>query len=294
MNAPLRIQIIGGLGNQIHGLVAGFVLRSKLDRDIILDGRWLSWTGSNGSRRMQLNEIQISKNFHPIIYRSIPSIRRGPLRRRIQTVVSRVDGLVYRNAPCSDDYISARNLIEFLCDNPEINAITGYFSTWDWAQLAAVDPKLMLSLSRPSSKKFEQLMGQVELVIGVHIRLGDYLDHPDVYLRLAEEYYFEGIKTLSSDRDVRFWIFTDDEANLSIFYPNLVAKAEKVIGEATLSNLESFALLSNLKKLVIANSTFSSWAAFFAETIKGSQIICPKNYLVGGDKDTRPSSWKRL
>jgi hypothetical protein len=243
---------------------------------------------------MQLNEIRISMNFHPIIYRSIPSIKRGPLRRRIQTVVSWFDGLAYRNAPCSDDYVSARSLIEFLRANTDVKAITGYFSNWDWAQLAAEDQNLMLSLSRQHSKKFKYLMGQIDLVIGVHIRLGDYLHHPDLYLRLTEEYYFEGIRTLNPDHDVRFWIYTDDAANLNKFYPNLVAKAEKVIGESTLSNLESFALLTNHKKLVIANSTFSSWAAFFAETNKGTQIICPKNYLVSGDNDTRPASWKRL
>lgn len=293
MPNPLRIQIVGGLGNQIHGLFAAYVLNSELNRDIILDGRWLSWTGSNGNRKFNLEGITLSDNFTPEIRKSVPAIKRGPLRRKISTFISAREKDSYLNSVSSDAFQSAESLLFFLMSNPEINSITGHFATWDWAEMAISKPDFRWKVVPNHSRYLIELIDQTQKVIGVHVRLGDYLHHPDIYPLPPEKYFLDAIEMFRDAKYTEYWIHTDDVPNLHKMYPNLVANAKEIIGPNQFTELQSLELLSGHDRLVIANSTFSSWAAFVSSLHQGTKVICPERYLVGSFKDTRPINWIR-
>lgn len=293
MTKPLRIQVLGGLGNQLHGLIAAYVLNDVLQRDVILDGRWLSWTGSNGHRRLEIDKLSISQNFRPILIKSIPSIKRGPLRRSFSTLASLIEDKTFENSIHSDKYSSAADLIKALKNDPSISGIRGHFATWDWADLALNIPGFSLSLSIKTSAKVDELKQYAREYVGVHVRLGDYLNHPDLYPLPSEAYFLDSIADLSIE-DVRgFWIYTDDEINFKRLYPELDQSAVRVLTQKNISDLETFFLMTHHANLVIANSTYSSWAAFFAGINKETKIVCPKQYLIGNFVDTRPLAWAR-
>jgi hypothetical protein len=293
MQSPIRIKIVGGLGNQIHALIAGYVLNSELNRDVVLDGRWLSWTGSNGHRKLNLQEIQVSERFTPKFLNSIQSIKKGPVRRKLSTLASKLDAHNFGCSISSSDFADARSLINYVRNNPDVKSLTGYFDTWDWARIAQGKSDFKWKFTHARDMDFNKTVKIAENYIGVHVRLGDYLNHPDIYPLPSEIYFQQAVQDLQQTGNKPYWIHTDDLRNLSRLYPNLLKDAERVLSPSDYDELHAFELLASHKYLVIANSTFSSWAAYVSSLKFDSKIICPKDYLMGEFRDTRPAEWIR-
>ena len=112
--------------------------------------------------------------------------------------------------------------------------------------------------------------------ICVHVRLGDFLVHSNLYSVLPEKYYLEAITQIQnkfSDREV--WVFTENKKELINYYPKLANISNLIIDQETsISDSESFYLLSTSKFLVASNSTFSLWAAWFVDK-SGNYVIVP-------------------
>jgi hypothetical protein len=290
---PIAVKVVGGLGNQMHGYIAAFVISRETKRDVVLDGRWLSWTGSNGYRKCLLPSIAISEIFTPVIIKSIWAIKRGPLRRRLSSIAAKIDSRRYAGGLNADAFGSADEILEILQNDSGISSIEGYFSTWDWAEKAKNFEDYSYTISNLNNE-VKEIGLKASNVIGVHVRLGDYLNHSDIFPIASESYFLEAIKLLQNKENEPYWIYTDDLKNLKIKYPKLFAESEKVYTPESMNELNSFYLLSCHSKLVISNSTFSSWAAHFSESKQKTQVICPSEYLVNEIIDTRPSQWMRL
>ena len=134
--------------------------------------------------------------------------------------------------------------------------------------------------------------------VAVHIRRGDYSDKkvtayhgvlPLNYYQSAFEYMNEKVK------NPRFLIFTDDvkwvteNMTLPVF-------AEFVSGSITKNHYEDFYLMSKCKHHVIANSSFSWWAAWMNPN-PGKIVIAPKNWFNNPGLNTTdliPGGWVRM
>jgi hypothetical protein len=77
-------------------------------------------------------------------------------------------------------------------------------------------------------------------------------------------------------------------------YPKLVSDSQEIYGPMEMPEIDAFYLLSSHRKLVISNSTFSSWAAHVSEITKSVETVCPAEYLIGDFKDSRPRNWIRM
>ena len=55
-SGSLEIQVVGGLGNQLHGLAAGMVLAKKLGLNLSVNSERVRF-GSNMNRRPELEEV---------------------------------------------------------------------------------------------------------------------------------------------------------------------------------------------------------------------------------------------
>jgi hypothetical protein len=112
----------------------------------------------------------------------------------------------------------------------------------------------------------------------VHIRLKDYVNNPN-YVRLTPEYYIEFFR---SNPDKQYYIFSDhipDARKMVGLWPNV-----QFVGGST--DIEDLALMSQFKNFIIANSSFSWWAAHLAELYdQGSerdiQVIRPDGLFAG-------------
>jgi hypothetical protein len=113
----------------------------------------------------------------------------------------------------------------------------------------------------------------------VHIRRGDYLRYSAQYSVVGQEYISNGVKIITDKVNTpNLFVFSNDIAwckdHLKFDHPHTFIDSEN----AGKNDKEHFALMSFCKHFVIANSTFSWWAAWLSEN-KNKIVVAPKKWL---------------
>jgi len=131
--------------------------------------------------------------------------------------------------------------------------------------------------------------------VGLHIRRGDYLlpqinsSHPVLSL----SYYHQASDLLGQRfENLHFFVFSDDptwaETHLNLPYPVTLINTQNA--------MEDFELQRACQHNIIANSSFSWWAAWLNNS-PGKQVVAPKYWLKSDPNITRdllPSNWLNL
>lgn len=145
--------------------------------------------------------------------------------------------------------------------------------------------------------------------IGLHVRRGDYTGHPSYY-NAPLSYYAKAMRYMEAQKgECIFYIFSDDIAWCKTAFKDL--PGIKVFIEGG-SDIEDLCFMSLMDNLIIANSSFSWWAAWLCEHRAGvarknpllwrgqgedSEVIWPGKWLIGefqkknNDKDIVPARW---
>lgn len=113
--------------------------------------------------------------------------------------------------------------------------------------------------------------------IGVHIRRGDYVlskSASRVYRQIPVEYYLNALELLPKKN--RIIVFSDD-AQISAEFAQHVGGIDA--RQLNLSTEDEFCLLMACENHVIANSTFSWWAAYLGHHPDG-KIISPNSWFI--------------
>jgi hypothetical protein len=159
--------------------------------------------------------------------------------------------------------------------------VDGYFQTWKYLdKILRRYPDWTPRLAQESQnfKQYSKLLKD-ESPIVIHIRRGDYLELEKTFGVLSDTYYYEAVKILSEkDSQNNIWVFSDD--------PNYVKKSMFSLKanrfpelEAKFSNEEILILMSQARRLVISNSTFSWWAAAWSHP--SAKIVAPDPWFRG-------------
>lgn len=131
--------------------------------------------------------------------------------------------------------------------------------------------------------------------VAIHIRRGDYLD-PNTYKTYGavcdENYYHQAIDYFEKKiSNPIFYIFTNDMEWARNFMQgkNIVC----VDWNKKEDSWADMALMSKFENIIIANSTFSWWAAWLG--VQNKDVVCPP-YLVNRDESTDifPPSWHHI
>lgn len=115
--------------------------------------------------------------------------------------------------------------------------------------------------------------------VSVHIRRGDYLKdkhNQRIYGGICtDEYYEKAISIIERDvPDAHYFFFSDDEDFVrSHFYKERMTIVNINKGERSFFDLY---LMAHATRMIIANSTFSCWAAYLNSDCK--TIVCPKRF----------------
>lgn len=134
--------------------------------------------------------------------------------------------------------------------------------------------------------------------VALHIRRGDYLTQVALeWLGLLPlEYYQRALTTLCEKVDLKqAVVFSDD---IEWVKQHLLLEIETIYASGSISHssMEDFYLMSCCRHQVIANSTFSWWAAYLNEYPE-KRIVAPNKWYNKtdiNDKDLVPSEWIRL
>lgn len=123
----------------------------------------------------------------------------------------------------------------------------------------------------------------------IHIRRTDYLNAPKYHLNLTTDYYDRALEEINPSGNI--FVFSDDIqwCKNSLKYPNMIFMEGN-------TNLEDLKLMSSCDNNIIANSSFSWWAAWLNKNPK-KKVVAPYVWFgpEGPDyRDIIPDSWTRI
>lgn len=141
-------------------------------------------------------------------------------------------------------------------------------------------------------KYIRESIPRVDELISIHVRRGDYVWQPQYHPLTTKEFYQKAVDTLGKDK--MYLIFSDDLdgcKELLDFIPN---KIFYQTGEDWMD----FYIMSLCRDNIIANSSFSWWAAYLNAN-PNKKVIAPSKwfgpaYANFNTKDLIPKNWIKL
>lgn len=126
-------------------------------------------------------------------------------------------------------------------------------------------------------KKYNQIKIKGKETVSLHVRRGDYLlPQHDHYCQLDQEYYGKALSNFFEDIDkYQFIIFSND---IEWCKENLIEQSEIVTFIDPGIDYVDLILMSLCDHNIIANSSYSLWAAFKNKN-PNKKVYCPTNYL---------------
>lgn len=214
---------MGGLGNQLFQIAAGYAYAKKYDKKLIINSA--NWNASQGNHVLSYKD-NIFKNFEYGTYytRDVIHYGEGP-------------NFNYDKIP----YI------------PGNVVLTGYFQSLKYFEDVKDEFVSMLNLPGIVIQKF---IGDID--VAFHIRRGDYLKYPDIHYICDTKYfeYFFNIFTPEYKKGTRILAFTDSPDYVAEEFKD---KEFHIIRSN--SDVKELACMSQCDIIVGSNSSFSWWAS---------------------------------
>ena len=269
---PIVILLRGGLGNQLFQLAAGIYVKDILGRevrfsDIYLRGSPLKYRFFGITpRRMMIGDLLLQNEYEEISIIKFVGLRLMRLMRKSfwTTEGDQTDtiGLLQRAGNCS-------------------RVLDGYFQDMTLTMQA----KEQILARFCMSTEFRNVVpGKPRNVIAVHVRFGDYISNQSAKQMhgFTELSYFQnGISFLETGaKDVKIEIYSDDIFRARTFFGEFPMETQlRLEFQETKSEISDMARLSSAESLVICNSTFSWWAAWFASNLNNAKVVIPVPWL---------------
>jgi len=258
MKPVVSVNIMGGLGNQLFQIATAYAYARKYDGQLLIlrnkkqeDGRELYWNS-------------VCSRINPYLRDTLPNhlIQWNELSPCAYTDISPLtEHGIYINGYLQSSKYFYNDIIK--------NEIKDLFQP-------------TIEVMEYINKRYINLINHKERVIVVHARRTDYLRNQDIinfHGPLTIDYYKNAIKKMSTiikkpifllcSDDVKFWMdhFSD--------IPELTKNNIYILNNE--SDINIFGLLQQFHYYIIANSTFSWWAAWMAKEPK--HIIAPSKWF---------------
>lgn len=272
------VRIIGGIGNQMFQYALAVSLKHKFSaHEVLIDpGTSKTYKLHNGYELDSVFNITIPEASPKQIgkltfYTSNYKLKQlmGKFLPKRKTELTQM--FFYRLYP---EYLNDKN-----------GYYDGYWQCEDYFEGCEELLKQEFSFKQPLDNKNKSLFNQIfkdKDSVSIHIRRGDYLTHPKYSGLCGIEYYTRAITYLSEKSGAlhNFYIFSNDipwcEENI-----RPLLKSSKVVfvdwNQGTHS-WKDMQLMSTCKTNIIANSSFSWWAAYLNEQ-KNKTVIAPKIWI---------------
>lgn len=301
------VRLIGGLGNQMFEYAMARALACRLNAKLKIDRSWIKQCELEKgiSEIYGLKHFDISQDFAT----TAELAELMPQHRWLRKIFL----LANRYLPYCMRWIMEEKKFEFDSHlkklKPKIYFYSGYWQSYKYFE--DIRDVLLKDFSFKDAMPAESgliaaIIEQCESV-SIHIRRGDYACNPvlsKIYNTFGIEYYDRAIAHVASQiADPVFFVFSDDiewvKQNLNIPYKahyviNNIEKNEVEIGHKS-KGYEDLRLMMMCKHNIIANSSFSWWAAWLNNN-PDKIVITPKKWFNDSRKidDLIPPSWIRL
>jgi hypothetical protein len=307
------VEITGGLGNQLFQLNAALSLRNEPGEEVLLDwnlGRpRLNPRGLPDlfdfelpyfvkfNRKKRMNWLP-RKTFGYLL-RMGYSPRTWEKLKPINLVIKRIGGLIlfiYFRTKRSP--IVSRDLGYSRLENVSKKFIlVGYFQSYKYLEVMDNHELLRGLKPRVESEFVNKLRIEAETdsPLIVHFRFGDYLNESDFGIP-DKNYYLNAIR-LQWNLGVyrKIWVYSDDLGMARKYFPREYIQYVRWIEPIENSSVLNLESMRFGKGYVIANSTFSYWAAILSYG-KPVKVIAPSPWFksTSSPKELIPKNWTLL
>jgi hypothetical protein len=288
-------KLIGGLGNQMFQYAAGRYLAHLHQTDLLVDNSFLlqNPNGAYTKRELELSVFNLDLKIA-----TLDDIEKFNIAgaNKYSRALHRHLPFLFNNIYAAESGIHYQK--EFL-NYPKNTYLDGfwqserYFKPIESVLLKEFTPKENLN---SENQNWLNKINNCESV-SLHIRRGDYISNKNAqqhHGNLGIDYYKNALNLIKEVyKNTEVFIFSDDlewcKANL---------KLEEVVHYVDANQHQNFHLdmylMSRCKHNVIANSSFSWWAAWLNQNIN-KIVVAPANWYADkslSTKDLIPMSWK--
>lgn len=272
----VTVRVCGGLGNQLFIYACGYAVAKTLDRKLVLD---IADYDNGYYRDYVLDKFKIE-------CRDSMTYPYG------QTKL----GNVCRHAWISMwyDYIKEKKPTRF---QPEIFTerkrpyLRGYWGSYKYFEQFEQDIRRQYTPLWKQEPQVRQIIDEVHGTknsVAVHVRRGDYLKFG---MFISAKYYLNAFKYIRMTlNDPTFYFFSDDIEWTRVCFGNLPEYHYPKIASVN-KDLDEFCCISACHNQIIANSTFSWWAAWL-NSDANKTIVAPKISI--WSEEFYPSTWHLL
>ena len=274
VNGAVVIRLLGGLGNQMFQYAAALGLSDQLNRKLYLD---VSTFDAYKTWPYQLDVLQVPQDIYsgPPVAGPVSSSLVSRIARRLNGDRAFRDG-VYREQnfhynPISADLSSDEILLDGYFQSPQ------YFLGAEDLLRARFQPK---SPFTATSAGWAEKISASNCSVSLHVRRGDYLSATasSVHAALGLGYYHRAIALMQDlvGTDTDFFLFSDDPD----YATENFAKSPRfhVVRSDPSAPWEDMFLMANCKHNIIANSSYSWWAAWLNNSPE-RRVISPAQWF---------------
>jgi hypothetical protein len=309
MKKRMRVILMGGLGNQLFQYTFAVSLARQYKSAVVMDPNFAA---------VRLDEFDLPE-ISKFDLSSMVSVAR---KADYPVLMKRLIGLSIRlNLQQSNEldrlfcfslnkiletwlgiYFGEKVRIVFGRDNgfdqryllDKYSLFVGYFQSHRFSAIENVRSILETLKPKQEYKSVENLKIKAKLdkPLIVHVRLTDYRNEPNFGIP-SIDYYKNAISNqLSFGIYNKIWLFSDEPEEAMEFIPLEYRSIVENISSLNLGTVESLEAMRLGNGYVIANSSFSWWAAFLSYT-PGARVIYPDPWFSGmpTPKDLCPSYW---
>ncbi len=286
------INLTGGMGNQMFQYAFGksLSLRSKVIMKTNFTDALFCTT-----RNYSLDCFEITSlpaNTKEIKKSGFPTNKLGRIIYRISKTIN-LSALLYPKV------ISEININRITTQNKLDNIyLEGFWQKEKYFNKYKKEIQKEFSFRKKISKKNATLLKKINNTnsVAIHIRRGDYVTNPEVkkiFNVCGKDYYDKAINYITKNvNNPTFFIFSEDEIWAK---ENLQPKLRPIFIHSR-TDWEDMYLISKCKYNIIANSSFSWWAAWLNRN-KNKIILAPKNWTSRATSDELeivPKKWVKI
>ena len=268
------VRVYGGLGNQLFQINFGHFLHEKFNQKVYFD---FSFFKTQGVRK-------------PLVKSILNDINQPPKH----ITKSFIKFKSFRLNQLYNKLFNKNYLTEF---DPkiQIDENQNYFFDGYWQDQSYLSKDNIQFQKVKFSKVAKDYLDQIQQSknsISIHIRRTDYLTRKNIkiFKILDQDYYLKAINLITKEckKDYKIFVFSDD---IKWAETNLKFDLETTYIQNT-DELEDFNLMMNCQHNILANSTFSWWAAYLKKN-KNGQIIGPKTWYKNQsfEKNIKLKNW---
>ncbi|WP_300438554.1 alpha-1,2-fucosyltransferase [Christiangramia sp.] len=295
---PVIIEILGGIGNQMFQFALAKILAEKNDSELFIDTNFYKETSQNLKNFPRYFSVGIfDLQFKLATEKEKIFFKHPSLKNRLNRKLGLNYPKVFKEKSFNFDP-------ELLTMKAPI-FLKGYFQSYKY--FAGTESKIRQLYEFPVEKldsRNEEIKSRIitKTSVSVHIRRGDYVENrktQDFHGNCSVEYYKKAVEYLSATiKDFNLVFFSDDIEWVQNQFKDLPYEKKFVTGNLYENSWKDMYLMSLCDHNIIANSSFSWWAAWLNKNPE-KKVVAPKKWFADMDQEQKsldllPPDWVRI